>query len=64
MKDSEAKLERRIQSYLSKIDDVMKRQFDYFRDWLTELVEEVDEEQFKKDLSVYLEHVIEVARTR
>jgi ketosteroid isomerase-like protein len=64
VKDSEAKLERRIQSYLSKTDDVMKRQFAYFRGYMTGLEKEVDEEKFKKGLSVYLEHVIEAARTR
>jgi hypothetical protein len=64
VEDSEVKVERRIQDYLSKIDDVMKGYFAYFRGYMTGLEKEVDEEQFKKDLSVYLEHVIEVARTR
>ena len=64
VKDSEAKLERRIQSCMSNIDDVMKRQFAYFRGYMTRLEKEADGEQFGKDLSVYLEHVIETARTR
>ena len=64
VEDSEAKLERRIQSYLSKIDDTMKEQFAYFRGYMTGLEKEVDEEQFKEDLTVYLEHVTEAARTR
>ncbi len=64
VRDFEAKVERKIKSYLSKIDDVMKGRFAYFRGYMTDLEKEVDEEEFKKGLSVYLENVIETARTR
>jgi len=64
VEDSEAKLERRIQNYLSKIDDVIKGHFAYFRGYMTGLEREVSEERFRKDLSIYLERIIEAARTR
>ena len=63
VEDSGAKVERKIQRYLSKIDDVMKGQFAYFRGYMTGLEKDVDEDKFKKGLFAYLEHVIQTART-
>ena len=46
--------EKAVQRFLSKANGRMRNEFAYFRNFMTNLTEDVTREQFEKDLAEYL----------
>ena len=52
--DIDSQVENAVQRFLSKVNGRMRSEFAYFRDFMTNLTEELTREQFEKDLTEYL----------
>jgi hypothetical protein len=59
--DIDNQAENKIQKFLSQINPSMKKEFTYFRNFMTNLKENPAETQFKKDLTEYLTRTIKLA---
>lgn len=62
--DIDNQAEYAVQRFLSKANERMRSEFTYFRNFMTNLTEEVTGEQFEKDLTEYLTTIIRVAKYR
>jgi len=49
--------ENAVQRFLSKVDQRMRSEFPYFRNFMTNLAEDVTQEQLEKDLTEYLTRI-------
>jgi hypothetical protein len=58
--DIEDQAEIAVQRFLSKVDDRMRSEFIYFRNFMVSLAEDVTRQQFEKDLSEYLTRVVQL----
>jgi hypothetical protein len=50
-------VENAVQKFLSKANGRLRGEFAYFRDFMTDLTEDVTREQFEKDLTEYLTRI-------
>lgn len=52
--DIDGQVENAVQKFLSKVNGRMRREFAYFRKFMTDLAEDITQKQFEKDLAEYL----------
>jgi len=62
VEDSGSQAESKVQKFLNQVNPSMKREFAYFRNFMTNLKENPSENEFKKDLAEYLTRVIALAK--
>jgi hypothetical protein len=62
IKDTEGKVEKAVEQYLSQTDEDMKEAHLYFRDFMTNLKENVSEQKFEKDLTEYLNKIVKLTQ--
>jgi hypothetical protein len=62
IKDTEGKVEKAVEQYLSQTDEDMKEAHLYFRDFMTNLKENVSEQKFEKDLTEYLNKIVKLTK--
>jgi hypothetical protein len=62
IRDIECKVQKAVEQFLSQTDEDMKEAYLYFKDYMTNLKENVTEQQFEKDLTEYLNRVIKLAQ--
>lgn len=62
VKDIENQAENKVKKFLSETNDAMKKEFPYLRQFMTNLKENPNEQQFKKDLTEYLTRIVELAK--
>jgi len=55
-------VEKAVQRFLSRVDGRMRSEFTYFRNFMTNLSEDVTREQFEKDLTEYLTRITLLAK--
>jgi len=55
-------VENAVQRFLSKVDERMRSEYIYFRNFMASLAEDVRREQFEKDLSEYLTRIVQLTR--
>jgi len=51
-----------VQKFLSQLDNSMKKEFAYFKNFMTTLKENITEREFEKSLSEYLTRIIQIAK--
>ncbi len=56
--DIDNQVENAVKRFLSKVDGRMRSEFPYFRNFMTNLTEDIMREQFEKDLTEYLTRII------
>jgi len=61
IKDTNNQAENAVQRFLSQTDDSMKKEFDYFKNFMTNLRENTTEKQFENYLTAYLQRIIGLA---
>jgi hypothetical protein len=59
--DIKNQAENKVQSFLSQVDDAIKKEFIYFRSFMFSLKENVTEAEFEKALMDYLNRIIRLA---
>jgi hypothetical protein len=64
VKDVDNKAENAVERFLSQTDDLMKKEFTYYKNFMINLKENTTEEQFEKDLTEYLTRIIRLAQNR
>jgi hypothetical protein len=64
VKDVDNKAENAVERFLSQTDDLMKKEFTYYKNFMINLKENTTEEQFEKDLTEYLTRIIMLAQNR
>jgi hypothetical protein len=62
IKDIDNQVQKAVERFLSQTDEDMKEAHLYFKDFMTNLKEDVSEQQFENDLTEYLNKVIKLAR--
>jgi len=62
IKDTDNRAENKVQKFLTQTNEAMKTEFAYFRNFMTNLKENPNPTQFKKDLTQYLTRVIQLAK--
>jgi len=62
IKDVNNQAENKVQKFLSQIDDSMRNEFAYFRNFMTNLKENPTEEEFEEDLTEYLTRIIKLVK--
>jgi len=62
IRDIEGKVEKAVEQFLSQTDEDLKKAHSYFRDFMTNLKEDVSEQQFEKDLTEYLNKIVKLAQ--
>jgi len=55
--DIDGQVENAVQRFLSRIDGRMRSEFAYFRGFMTNLNEDITQDQFEKDLAEYLTRI-------
>lgn len=60
--DINNRAEKKIREFLYQTDQAMQREFPWFRDFMTNLKENPSQDQFEKDLTVYLTRAIKLAK--
>lgn len=60
--DIDYQVENAVQRFLSKVDERMRSEYVYFRNFMASLVEDVTLEQFEKDLSEYLTRIVQLTK--
>jgi len=61
IKDIDNKVQKAVEKFLSQTDESTKEAYSYFKDFMTNLKENVTEKQFEKDLTEYLNKVVALA---
>ena len=64
IKDIDNQAENKAQKFLSQINASMKKEFTYFRNFMTNLKENPAETQFNKDLTEYLTRTVKLTQTK
>lgn len=59
--DVKKQAESKVQKFLSQTSGRLRKEFPYFRDFMTSLKENITEKQFEKDLTDYLTRITELA---
>jgi len=62
IKDIDDKVQKAVETFLSQTDVSTKEAYSYFRDFMTNLKENVTEQQFENDLTEYLNRLIRLAQ--
>jgi len=52
--------ENKTQKFLTRTNELMKKEFPYFKDFMTNLKENITEKEFEKDLTNYLIRIVEL----
>ena len=60
--DIDNQVENAVKRFLSKINVRMRSEFAYFRDFMTNLKEDITQKQFEKDLTEYLARTARLAK--
>jgi hypothetical protein len=60
--DIDNQVENAAQRFLSKVNGRMRSEFSYFRNFMTDLTEDVTRERFDKDLTEYLTRITLLAK--
>jgi len=63
IKDIDNQAENKVQKFLSQVNASTKKEFAYFRNFMTNLKESPTETEFKKDLTEYLTRIAELAKS-
>jgi hypothetical protein len=63
IKDIDNQAENKVQKFLSRVNASTKKEFAYFRNFMTNLKESPTETEFKKDLTEYLTRIAELAKS-
>jgi len=53
---------KRVEKFLSQANNAVRNEFDYFKDFMTSLKENVTEEEFEKQLTEYLTRIVSLAK--
>ena len=53
--------ENKVEKFLSQTNERLKEEFTYFKDFMTNLKENITEKEFEEDLTAYLMKIIELA---
>lgn len=61
MPDNDHQAEDKVQRFLSKADDQMKEAFSYFKDFMTNLKENITPQEFEEKLTDYLTKIVNLA---
>jgi hypothetical protein len=61
VRDVKNQAENKVQKFLSQTNEPMKKEFPYFRDFMTSLKENITEKEFEKGLTDYLTRTVELA---
>jgi len=62
IRDIEGKAQKAVERFLSKTDKDMKEAHLYFKEFMTNLKEDVSEQQFEKDFTEYLNKIVKLAQ--
>jgi len=62
IKDIDNQAENMVQKFLFKTNNTMKKEFEHFKDFMTNLKEDPTELKFKKDLTKYLTKIVELTK--
>jgi len=53
--------ENKVEKFLSQTNERLKEEFTYFKDFMTNLKENITEKEFEEDLTAYLMKIIGLA---
>ena len=62
IKDIDKKARKAAERFPPQTDADMKEAYSYFKDFMTNLKEDVSEQQFEKDLAEYLNQIVKLAQ--
>lgn len=62
IKDIKGKVQKAVEQFLSQTEEDMKEAYSYFKEFMTNLKEDVTEQQFQKDLTEYLNKIVKLAQ--
>jgi len=62
VRDIDGKVQKAVEAFLSQTDEAISQASPYFKEFMTNLKEDVSEPQFEKDLTEYLNKIVKLAQ--